>query len=545
MILVNLKKFCCGALLSGLALIAQPAVGQDASLKSTLTATNVAEQIVLRGQEYEQQGMWADALSLYQQALKTSPNDQSLLKRRNLARIHYDLGRRNADSSFVDQVKRTDARIAEGIYSEVLLKVQAYYVDEPDWHQIAQFGLTSLKVALESEEFRSSHLQGQSLDGIAAAFTKLADSLRNTSVRQRSDANWVASHAASELKKSINLQPSATYFEFICGAISALDPYSAFLSDNQYAETMSQIEGNFVGLGVELKTLSETLELVSVIPGGPAEKGGLRAGDHIIAVDSSSVQEFGSEKVADLLRGEEGSYVRVAFVRGNDQPRTLLLQRRRVEIPSVDGVAMVDELNGVGYIRLTNFQKTTVRDFDAALWQLQRQGMRSLIIDLRGNPGGLLTASVEIADRFVGSGVIVATKGRNPLEDFTHRAQLAGTWRMPVAILVDENSASASEILAAAIREHQRGTIVGTQSYGKGSVQGIFPLNISGGGVRLTTAKFYGPSGNSVNQVGVKPDVAIQTVAKPAVDGQNSNESDTALQTAIRLVRQNNQLSSK
>ncbi|MEQ1904553.1 MAG: S41 family peptidase [Pirellulaceae bacterium] len=499
-----------------------------------------AEEIIKQGQQFENQGQWSDALTLYQQALREIPNHPQLSQQRSLARIHFDIERRYADSSFIHQVKQTPPKIAEGVYGEVLLKIQSYYVDEPNWNDIARYGLTALKFALESPEFRDQHLQGVSLERIKDAFNSLTGSLKRVTVQKRVDANWVATQSAKLLRETIDLPEQATYMEFVCGAIAVLDPYSAYLSDTQYGETMSQIEGNFVGLGVELKSEADHLALVSVIRGGPAEAGGLKAGDKITHVDQKSIATHGGEKCADLLRGEEGSTVQVTITRGSSAPQSLRLQRRRVDIPSVETVEMIDKATGIGYIRVANFQKTTIRDFDAALWSLQRQGMRSLIVDLRGNPGGLLTASVEMADRFVGNGVLVATKGRNPLEDFTHRAELAGTWRMPLFVLIDENSASASEIFAAAIRDHGRGKIIGTQSYGKGSVQGIFPLNISGGGVRLTTAKFYGPAGESINLVGVKPDVEVQTVARP--DFSESRlllENDNVLQTAISYAKQN------
>ena len=170
---------------------------------------------------------------------------------------------------------------------------------------------------------------------------------------------------------------------------------------------------------------------------------------------------------------------------------------------------MVDPENGVAYIKLTSFQKTTSRDVDAALWSLHRQGMRSLIIDVRGNPGGLLNASVEVADKFLPSGVIVSTRGRSTREDFDYQAHNVGTWRVPLVVLIDGDSASASEIFAGAIRDHGRGTVVGERSYGKGSVQGIFPLNRYKSGIRLTTSKFYSPSGQPISDRGVTPNVEV------------------------------------
>ena len=206
-----------------------------------------------------------------------------------------------------------------------------------------------------------------------------------------------------------------------------------------------------------------------------------------------------------------------------------------MDIPSVEDVGIIDDQTGIGYIRLTNFQKTTIRDFDSAMWKLNGQGMKSLIVDLRGNPGGLLSAAVDVANRFVSNGVIVSTRGRNPIEDYTHRAEMSNTWRIPLVVLIDEESASASEILAAAIRDHRRGTIVGHQSFGKGSVQGIFPLNVAGGGVRLTTAKFYSPHGLPISDIGVKPDVNVQYVAK-AADAQ-SDPADQILRVGIDVAR--------
>jgi carboxyl-terminal processing protease len=206
----------------------------------------------------------------------------------------------------------------------------------------------------------------------------------------------------------------------------------------------------------------------------------------------------------------------------------------------VEDARIIDSQNGVGYIKLANFQKTTQRDFDAALWKLHREGMRSLIVDLRGNPGGLLNASVDVADRFLSSGVIVSTRGRNPQEDFVHRARPEGTWGVPLTVLIDGNSASASEILAGAIHDHHRGTIVGQRSYGKGSVQGIFPLNLSNGGVRLTTAKFYSPLGTAISDRGVTPDVAVTVTRRVAAENPNGQieQADETLLTGLRIARE-------
>lgn len=511
-------------------------VGQtsDVQWRQARTDESRPSHVLNQGLEYERQGKWAEALSLYQQALRKSPDSQQLRQRRTIARIHFDLDRRYGDRSFLATIANTNENKSLDVYSEVLLKIQSYYVDTPDWTEIANYGLASLEIALTNEDFVRNNIPRASGADIDTALQVLRESLKHQSVSSRDDVYSVAVSSAKLMERQLGLSNTATTYEFICGAISSLDPYSAFMSSNQYNETMSQIEGNFVGLGVELRTNQDHLEIVSVIPNGPAGQGGIQAGDKITAVDNQQVFKVGSERAADMLRGVDRSYVNLQLIRNGVQ-QSIRLQRRRVDIPSVDQVQIVDEASGVGYIRLTNFQKTTARDFDEALWRLHRQGMKALIVDVRGNPGGLLSAAVEVADRFVGAGVIVSTRGRNPLEDYTHRAQMGGTWRVPLTVLVDENSASASEIFAAAIREHKRGQIVGSQSYGKGSVQGIFSLNVSGGGVRLTTAKFYSPEGNPISQVGVTPDVEVQISAKPGPDGV---DSDPSLDMGIKVAKQ-------
>lgn len=489
------------------------------------------------GKELEQNGHWGDALGLYQQFMRSNPDDKNIQRRRSVARIHFDLERRYSDSSFVATIRSSQTGEALGVYSEVLMKIQSYYVDTPNWAEVASFGLTSLEIAMLDADFQRANLSAVSESQIRDAILETRESLKTVAVSSRHDAYMVAKSIAASLERKIGLDGQAVVYEFVCGAISALDPYSGFMSASQYGESMSQIEGNFVGLGVELRTNEDHLHVVSVIDGGSADIHGLVEGDRITAVDGQSVISIGSEKAADLLRGPENSFVTLKVTRSNGV-QSVRLERRRVEIPSVENVHIADTIGGVGYIRLTNFQKTTPRDFDAALWKLHRQGMKSLIVDVRGNPGGLLQASVDLADRFVNEGVIVSTRGRNPMEDYTHRATQANTWRVPLIVLIDENSASASEIFAAAIRDHQRGRIVGQQSYGKGSVQGIFPLTISGGGVRLTTAKFYSPKGQGISEVGVAADVLVHEVAmldasSSLAEFANQDQADAGLRIGI------------
>jgi len=351
-------------------------------------------------------------------------------------------------------------------------------------------------------------------------------------------AVWVASIA----KTTLGVPTTVTLLEMTAAAMGSLDEYSAFLTTGQLDDLYAQIEGNFVGLGVELKAASDGLLVVHVIPGSPAERSGIRAGDHLVGVGGRPIGGMGVDQAAQLLQGAPGSLVTLAVLRAPSPARAITVRREHVEVPSIEDVRMADPAAGVAYLKISSFQKTTAADLEAALRRLDVAGMRSLVVDLRGNPGGLLSAAVDVADLFLERGLVVATRGRSPEEDFNYTASRPGTWRMPLVVVIDGESASSSEIFAGAIRDHARGTIVGTRSYGKGSIQGIFPLDSAGVGMRLTTAKFYSPNGHPYSGIGVEPHLAVHSVARPVggvalVGTAAQPASDPFFETAVDAAR--------
>ncbi len=491
-----------------------------------------------RAQPLETDGRWGEALSVYEEALREYPDEPALGDRHTLAKIHYDLGRRYSDSSFLRALQTLPDRQAMSLYSEVLTKIESHYVTAPDWSALIARGNQGLQVALGEKAFQRKNLPGRTTAEIDAFIAELRRE-QNQAIRSRQQAIDALSAVARQAYDRLRLTTATVAFEYACGAIGALDSYSSYLTSDQLNDVYSQIEGNFVGLGIELKAQNKALQIVKVITGSPAERAGIHAGDQITEVDGKPTADLTTDQAADLLQGTEGSIVAIVIRTRDDVVRRMSIRRQHVEVPSVDDVKMLDKNYGVGYLKLTCFQKTTSRDLDAALWKLYREGMKRLIIDLRGNPGGLLTSSVEVADKFIDEGTIVSTRGRNALEDYNYTAHRAGTWNVPLVVLIDGDSASASEIFAGAIRDHRRGSIIGQRSYGKGSVQGIFPLALAGSGVRLTTAKFYSPKGHPISNVGVQPDVKVHTSARPA-DGQvgGGAKTDHVLDTGLQEARQ-------
>ncbi len=536
---------CCLAVFAALALHSQPAFGQvetGVAAVGSSAAGDIAT-VIEHGTRLERERRWADALTHYEEALRIHPSRSDLQERLVLARSHYDVCRRYADTSFTTAVASLTDKNALAIYDEVLLKINTHYVHQPNWQELFRRGTTTLDTALTEGAFTDRHLAGLSQPQITAVRQELKRLAGNAVVNDRRKAIEMVDSVSHLLQQKFGTSSAALILEYTCGAAGSLDDYSGFLTTSQMDEVFSQIEGNFVGLGVELKTEEAGLLIVNVIGTGPAYQAGIRPGDRIVAVEGKTAKQVSPDALADMLRGEEGTQATVQVLGTDHKTRQLSVIRRRVEVPSVDDVKIIDEDYHIGYFKLTSFQKTTPRDVDAALWKLHELGMRSLVIDLRGNPGGLLKAAVDVADKFVMDGMIVATRGRSPREDFDHKGQIAGSWRVPLVILVDHDSASASEILAGAIQDHRRGSIVGEKSYGKGSVQGIFPLAATSVGVRLTTAKWYTPAGQPISGHGVTPDVTVRVAAKPPADkvvpAGGVNTDDAILRAGLQVARAN------
>jgi carboxyl-terminal processing protease len=514
------------------------------------------ESVLVEGTRLETLGRWGEALTHYEEALRKHPGSEIIERREDLAKLHFSLERRYADRSFAQSLQTLTPQQASGLYQELVRKISTHYVVMPPWQRLAARGATALDLALLDPAFCAANGLNMTPEQLAAIRREVYQLVGGRTIASADDlADWAA-QTARAVESRCGLRQTATMLEFVAATAGGLDEYSAYLTADQLRDVYSQIEGNFVGLGVELKADRGALLIVHVIPGSPAERAGIKDGDRIIAVDGNSTAALSTDEAAALLTGEEGSYVRVAAQTPGQPARELNVRREHVEVPSLEDIAMVDatfcstrglsvssELlaSGIAYVRIPAFQKTTSRDLDAALWDLHAKGMRSLILDLRGNPGGLLTAAVEVADKFLQQGNIVSTRGRSAQEDFNYQAHYGGTWRVPLVVLIDGDSASASEIFAAAIKDNARGDVVGERSDGKGSVQGIFPLGYGGAGIRLTTALFYSPNGQKISKVGVTPKIEVaspHTVARP-VSGVSELKivgSDAVLDAGIRAA---------
>ena len=318
----------------------------------------------------------------------------------------------------------------------------------------------------------------------------------------------------------------------INGLLQSLDPYSAYMSPEIFNEMQTETSGEFGGLGIEVSMESGVVKVISPIDDTPASRAGIKAGDYIVKIDDTQVQGKSLAEAVDLMRGPVGSGIELTIRRrGEKKALTFNITREIIQIASVKSDLLEDN---IGYIRLTSFNDNSGKQIEKEIKKLEKnKKVKSYILDLRNNPGGLLSQAIKITDFFLDNGEIVSTKSRKPSENrrwFAKQGDL--TNGKTLIVLINYGSASASEMVAGALKDHKRAILLGENSFGKGSVQSIIPLK-NDGAIRLTVAKYYLPSGKSISDVGVSPDIDI---SEETDDFKIKTDTDNQLSYAIKLL---------
>ena len=318
----------------------------------------------------------------------------------------------------------------------------------------------------------------------------------------------------------------------INGLLQSLDPYSSYMSPEIFQEMQTETSGEFGGLGIEVSMEAGVVKVISPIDDTPASKAGIKAGDYIVKINNTQVQGKSLSEAVDLMRGPVGSGIELTVRRrGVKKALTFNITREIIEVQSVKS-DLLD--NNIGYIRLTSFNDNSSEQIKKKIKKLKKnENLNAFILDLRNNPGGLLSQAIKISDFFLENGEIVSTKSRKKSENrkwFAKKGDI--TDGKTLLVLINYGSASASEIVAGALKDHKRAIILGESSYGKGSVQSIIPLK-NKGAIRLTVAKYYLPSGKSISEVGVRPDIEVN---EEGDDFRIKTETDNQLNYAIKLL---------
>ncbi|MDA0834185.1 MAG: S41 family peptidase [Planctomycetota bacterium] len=442
---------------------------------------------------------------------------------------------RYSDPTFVRFVNSADVNSTYGLYSEINRLIDERHVKPKPYDERVKKAVANLITAMDLPVFWKVNGRTPSKSNLESMKSMLNNILDEEAAHSLNQAHQVLNWVVSNASDRVGLKPQLTVLEFVYGAVESMDRFSGITLPNiATGEPRVGLEENVVGIGVEIETVDEGVQVLKVLKGGPAMDAGLKKGDIVRKIDGSSIAGMPISEVAGLIVGRAGTRLNVELVRdGSSMTRTMT--RRSVAIPNVSEATMIDPIGKVGYFKLERFAESSRKELEDAMWTLYRQNMASMILDLRGNPGGLLTSAISISDMFVPCGTIVSTKGRNTVDNSMTSATFARTWNLPLVVLVDNNSASASEIVAAAIQENGRGVIVGTKSYGKGTVQSHFDLRSMNATVRLTTANFYAPSGRVMADAGVTPDVMVND---SSADASNATD-DAALARAIEIVKGN------
>jgi carboxyl-terminal processing protease len=496
-----------------------------------------AQQLRHQAEQCEASGQWSKAGEYWRLLLS---KDRGQLEAREHLQLCYRRAqqvRRFQDASYREQIKTLTLSDAQQVYHEVLAKLQASYVERDKVELVALFraGLEELRLALGDDSFRQEYLSQIGPESIRAFQTRLQ--LTPASLRRPAEAATLAAELARAAFQELGLPPTLVLLEFACGACSALDEYTTYLTPAQFNEISSAWKGELVGVGIDVTVEDQKLIITQVLPGSAAEAAGLKPRQRITRVGDKLTAKLPLEAVVELLKGQVDSEISLDVDMGDGRPRTVKLRRQVITVASVSQPRFLDASLGIGYLQIAAFQETTVDELDRAISSLQGSGMKVLLLDLRGNLGGLVDVATQVVERFISNGLIVATHGQERLREFNMRYEAHGmnSVAVPVVVLVDYETASAAEIVAAALKDHQRGTLVGQTTFGKGCIQKVRKLSSVPAGIRMTVAKFYSPRGLAISGAGVAPHLLVESPEMP-VDLEQDAQVKRALEVAQDLL---------
>jgi len=483
-----------------------------ALLASGLTPSvfaQVPESLAERAETLRKESRWREAAELYAELARREPGVPEWSRKLRHCRIHDQISTRYHDPAFQRGLLQVSFETALSIYAEVIGKIQTHYVEEVEVGRLFGQGLERLELALDNPDFlRTAFAVPPNSESLNRGRGLLPARLPETISRR--DAQLKVQALAITLQQETGVNPTAVVLEFALAAAEALDDYSAFLSPERLALEKMLAEPEVAGIGLELQYGGGVMYVAGLAPNGPAARAGIQLHDRVFRIDDVDVRRLSLEEASLRLLGRENTRVTLDIMGVLDLiPRPVVVLRERLSIPSLTTARLVDADHGIGYVHLGFFQTSTADELDAALDRLMLEGMRVLILDLRGNPGGSFEAALQVADRFILNGVLAATRGRSPGTTHTYRTQDDRAVIVPLVLLIDADTASAAEIVAAALRDHQRAKLVGQPTAGKGTIQYVYPLRTASCGLRLTAARYLSPLLVALDGHPIQPDVPV------------------------------------
>lgn len=506
-------------------------------LLAEATPPDRVARLLERAEQLAAAGEWLLACETYEHLLGQERHRPQVRERYLHCLRQAQQVRRYADPTYRQQANSLTITRALELYAEVLNRVRGSYVDRDkvEVGVLARQGIEEIRSALRGADFRREFLPNTGSERLRI-FELEIEHLARATPRTQAELVTLTRELALAGQKALGLRPTILVLEMICGACNSLDEHSAYLTPGQLQEVYESLQGQLVGIGIELADEGGQLVVQQLLAGSPADLAGIKAGDWLLRINQRAAAMLTRESAEELLRGEVGSTVDVEILSGDRQPRLFRLTRQTVPLPSVSEPRLVgDRMSGIGYLQVVGFQENTVHEIDEALAKLRAAGMKVLILDLRGNPGGLVEVAIQIVERFLPSGIITSTHGQMRAYNRTYEAHNPHAWLLPLVVLVDSETASSAEMVAGALKENDRGRLVGETTFGKGSIQHYWRL--SSGGLRLTVARFHSPSGQVYSDVGVQPHVRVERDDMPfSMDPEQDAQVRAALETARNLL---------
>jgi carboxyl-terminal processing protease len=496
----------------------------------------------LRGQAeiFESQNEWDKACGIYESILRLERGLKQVKERYHHCLRRYWQARRHQDVSYRKEVLGLEYGQALRLYNVLLETLLDNALDRKkvDAGRLFRKGLEELSAALSEPAFVQNHLSGAKLDDIRAFKDHLWKNWGNVTVSNRPQALKKVREVALAASAYLNLNSTITVMEFTCGAGYAVDEYTMYLTPSQLCQLCDSLKGEFVGVGIRPITQDKRLIIGEVTPNSSAAEEMLMPGDVIVSIDRKPAAGLTADTAWEALLGPAGTTVDLLIQTGMTEQRTLSLRRRAQLLPSV---AYRMESDLVGYLQIVSFQETTVQELDVALLSLSKAGMKALILDLRGNPGGLFEVAVDVARRFLPSGVIATTQNQDARFNTIYESRNPDAYLLPLVVLVDGDTASAAEVLAGALKENRRARLVGQTTFGKGCVQNLLKLppapgGVPTGGLRITVARFFSPAGSPYTGRGVMPHLFAERNLMPPGMGEMDHQLDEARMEAHRLM---------
>ena len=502
--------------------------------------TAMVERALASAAEKKRQEEWLEASGIYYELERTYDGNQTYKKLREDTQTHYRLEVLYADDPdeqerWMGDWKKMVSGADPSIVGDALHRIGQNYVRPPDFKKVMARGLESVLLITHTPALKDT-FEGLNDELMVSMFNDRVNRLRS---RLEKEKRLSARAAVREYwrrlikinQSTIRLPKQVLAVEFMEGGLKPLDEFSTMIWPSEVTEFRKYTTGEFIGVGIQINVQGEYISVFSPLEDTPAHRAGIRPGDVIVKIDGQDAAGINLDEAVERITGPPGTTVSLTIKRdGDEREHEFVLERAKIQIQSVkgahrqeDGVNwdyMLDAERGIAYIRLTNFSDTTAEDLDGALQEIEKQGAHGLILDVRFNPGGLLTSAWRVADLLLPANqVIVRTVGRDPNDDWAKKSSRPHT-DLPLIVLVNNRSASASEIVSGAVKDHKRGLIVGERTFGKGSVQNLIPMADNEAYLKLTTAHYYLPSGRCLQREddsaewGVEPDIQVKLVPK-------------------------------